>query len=196
MTKTEIIETYGDVLCGDQVRQILHISKRKCAWILQQGWIKCHDTGKKTRRYKIHIDDLFDFISDAEKHPEKYLTPPSEFSTKKNIKGNSLTFGIITSYEAPPHFRGWVENKWSKVKDTLTCSDVVKLTGYAKTTITNHISKGTLKSIRAQCGVVIPKKWLVDFMCTYGYAINKKSKKHRRLISNFQKESTTNCILP
>ena len=71
------------VLSGEQVRSVLHISKRKCAWMLNNGFIKCENTGKKTRKYAVKLTDLIEFIVDSEKHPEKYVTPYAQFSTAK-----------------------------------------------------------------------------------------------------------------
>ena len=34
-----MLSEYGDILSGEQVRRILHISKRKCAWMLNNGYI-------------------------------------------------------------------------------------------------------------------------------------------------------------
>ena len=34
---------YPQEVSSDQVRQMLHISKRKCAWMLQNGFIRCQD---------------------------------------------------------------------------------------------------------------------------------------------------------
>jgi len=36
-------ERYPEILSSEQLRQILHISKRKCVWMLQNGWIPCID---------------------------------------------------------------------------------------------------------------------------------------------------------
>ena len=63
------------VLSGEQVRTVLHISKRKCAWMLNNGFIKCENTGKKTRKYAVLKEDLLTYIEDSAKHPEKYVTP-------------------------------------------------------------------------------------------------------------------------
>ena len=56
-------------LSAEQICKILHISKRKCAWMLQNGMIPCKDTGKKTRRYTVHRCDLDAFIKDSTEHP-------------------------------------------------------------------------------------------------------------------------------
>ena len=43
---------------AEEAARVLHVSKRKCAWMLQNGHIPCIDTGKKTRRYTIRFHDL------------------------------------------------------------------------------------------------------------------------------------------
>ena len=38
----------NEKLSAEKICKILHISKRKCAWMLQNGMIPCKDSGKKT----------------------------------------------------------------------------------------------------------------------------------------------------
>lgn len=40
---------YPEVVSKEQLCQICHISKRKAAWLLENGLIPCSDTGKKTK---------------------------------------------------------------------------------------------------------------------------------------------------
>ena len=58
------------VLSGEQVRTVLHIGKRKCAWMLYNGFIKCENTGKKTRKYAVKLTDLIEFIVDSKSIPK------------------------------------------------------------------------------------------------------------------------------
>lgn len=51
--------------------------------MLNNGFIKCENTGKKTRKYAVKLTDLIEFIVDSEKHPQKYVTPYAQFSTAK-----------------------------------------------------------------------------------------------------------------
>ena len=44
---------YPKKLTLDNVRCILHISKRKASWLLANDYIKCKNNGKKTRQYSI-----------------------------------------------------------------------------------------------------------------------------------------------
>ena len=43
-------EKYPDVVTLEALKQILHVSKRRCAWMLANGIIPCSNTGKKTRQ--------------------------------------------------------------------------------------------------------------------------------------------------
>ena len=78
-----MLSSLPQVLSGEQVRCALHISKRKCAWMLNNGFINCQNTGKRTRKYTVLKADLLTYIEDSQKHPEKYVTPHAEFSTAK-----------------------------------------------------------------------------------------------------------------
>ncbi|MBQ1997977.1 MAG: helix-turn-helix domain-containing protein, partial [Spirochaetales bacterium] len=76
-----MLSEYGDILSGEQVRRILHISKRKCAWLLNNGYIKCKNSRKKSRKYTVLKSDLIEFIEDSQRCPEKYVLPCGEFSS-------------------------------------------------------------------------------------------------------------------
>ena len=87
---------YSKKLTLDNIRCILHISKRKASWLLANGYIKCKNNGKKTRQYSIDIKDLFTYIDTAETlclpcgifssrqavAPVFHLPPPANFSQK------------------------------------------------------------------------------------------------------------------
>lgn len=46
----------------DQLYRICHISKRKAKWLLENGVIPCEDSGKWTRRFQIHLEDVITFL--------------------------------------------------------------------------------------------------------------------------------------
>ena len=187
MTANDIRTQYGDLLSGEQVRQILHISKRKCTWILEHGHIPCSDTGGKTRRFAVRAEDLAAYMDDAAKHPERYTTPYAAFSS---VKEKAKTVPDKLAYptfprELPDDFRLWLEDEWCGVADLLTNDEAAELTGYAVTTVDNHIQAGRLKAVHTQDGLRIPKAWLVEFMCGYGYAIRVKSQRHCAMLGRY-----------
>ncbi len=192
MMASDIRTQYGEVLSGEQVRQILHISKRKCTWILEHGYIPCSDTGGKTRRFAVRAEDLAAYMDDAVKHPERYTTPYAAFSMRKipQAEGKAKTVPDKPAYptfprELPEDFRLWLEDEWCSAADLLTNDDAAELTGYAVTTVDNHIRAGRLKAVHTQDGLRIPKAWLVEFMCGHGYVIRVKSQRHCEMLGRY-----------
>ena len=185
-----MLSSLPQVLSGEQVRCALHISKRKCAWMLNNGFIKCQNTGKRTRKYTVLKEDLLTYIEDSAKHPEKYVTPCAEFSTAKYAparKPRPRKTGFPSSL--PSTFRLWIEQEFEQVPDALTVPQVIKITGYTKNTVDRWMQQGHIKFVETQTIRIIAKQWLIDFYCSYGYTIVKMSDKHIKLMKKFFKQN-------
>lgn len=168
-----------DILSGEQVRLLLHISKRRAAWMLQNGYIPCTDTGKRTRRYSVRRSDFERFMEDFQTHPERFHTPVGLFSAANPHSEDDLP------RELPPEFRPWLEARFWRYHLALTMAEVADITGYNINTIHRWVKNGTLRSAKIQGDVVIPKAWLIDFYCSTGYRMPGMCKKHKRLLKRF-----------
>lgn len=185
-----MLSSLPQVLSGEQVRCALHISKRKCAWMLNNGFIKCQNTGKRTRKYTVMKENLLAYIEDSAKHPERYVTPYAEFSTAKygnNRKSRPCKIGFPSSL--PSTFRPWLEQEFETVHDALTVPQIIAITGYTDNTINRWLRQGYLKSVQTQTTRIIPKLWLIDFYCSYAYTITNMSYKHIKLLQKFFKQT-------
>ena len=185
-----MLSSLPQVLSGEQVRCALHISKRKCAWMLNNGFIKCQNTGKRTRKYTVLKEDLLTYIEDSAKHPEKYVTPYAEFSTAKYTttrKPRPRKTGFPSSL--PSTFRPWLEQEFETVPDALPVPQVISTTGYTDNTVNRWLRQGQLKSVQTQTTKIIPKLWLIDFYCSYAYTISQMSDKHIKLLQKFFKQT-------
>ena len=185
-----MLSNLPQVLSGEQVRCALHISKRKCAWMLNNGFIKCQNTGKRTRKYTVLKKDLLAYIEDSAKHPEKYVTPYAEFSTAKygnTHKPRPCKTGF--PFSLPPTFHLWLEQEFETVPDALTIQQVIDTTGYTDNTVNRWLRQGHLKSVQTQTTRIIPKLWVIDFYCSYAYTITNMSDKHIKLLQKFFKEN-------
>ena len=154
-----LYDEFSEVISGEQLRQILHISKRKCAWLLNNGIIPCIDSYQKTRRYSINLDDVIDYII-----------------TYENAAVN------VQPLRPPEGFRELLIDEWFDVPDVLTITDVAGITGYTPNAVDRWIVKGSLRSVIAQTGIITCREWLADFYCGDGYNIVKKVDKHRKLL--------------
>jgi hypothetical protein len=174
-------------MTSEEVSSLLHISKRKCAWMLQNGMIPCKDTGKKTRRYTIYEKDVLKFKKDWEKHPEKYVFPVT-FGSKgmKKVDKKKLPNPYYLKLEkVPKGFRGWLDDEWFDLNDALTVKEIEDLIGYDKNSVQRWITNGDLKHIVARGTYYIARAWLIDFMCDYAFRIAKKSEKHIILLNKY-----------
>lgn len=152
-------DEFPEVISGEQLRQILHVSKRKRAWLLNNGIIPCTDNCQRTRRYAVKLNDVIDYIIASE-----------------NAAVN------VQPLRPPEGFRELLIDEWFDVPDVLTISDVANITGYTPNAVDHWIVKGSLRSVIVQTGLITCREWLADFYCGDGYNIVKKVNKHQKLL--------------
>ncbi len=183
----EIRSTYPSLLTLDNVRTILRISKRKASWMLKNGYIKCTDSGKKTHQYKVRIEDLLAYMKKVEQGKPEVKIPTGLFNahpTKRNRSDILIVPGSL--HEQPPDdFKVWLEKEWSDIAECLTVKEVALLTGYQKQTVQKWIASKKLKSVWAQNKLLIAKRWVIKFYCSYGYKIQNKCEKHIKLLLRY-----------
>jgi hypothetical protein len=136
-------------LCLDEARQILHISKRKCAALLREGILPCASTGKKTRQYRILRSDV------------EELMKTSAFKAK-----------VSKSPTSPEEYRARLEDLWYDAPDVLTPSDVQKLTGYSQSCVSSWMLSGKLRNVTVHGSPITSREWLIEFMCKDGRKLN------------------------
>ena len=156
---------------AEEAARLLHISKRKCAWMLQNGHIPCIDTGKKTRRYTILRKDVLR----CARNIDSIEFPQMFSSVKESRKKPNLTDEQCEAYMS--HLLA----KWRTKPNVLTVRTVSELLGYRNQTVARWIAKGHLKSASTHGEPIIAQPWLTDFCCHYGYHIVKKSERHKKL---------------
>ena len=137
------------VLTLDDARRMLHISKRKCADLLNKGILPCTSTGKKTRQYRIPRSDV-EALMNTQDHKK-----PSE---------------------TPKDYREQLEDLWYDAPDVLTPSDVQKLTGYSQSYVSSWMVTGKLRTVTVHGSPITSREWLIDFMCARGHLLPKKGK--------------------
>ena len=173
----------SEMLYAEEVRKTLHISKRKCAWMLQNGIIPCYDTGKKTHRYIVLKSDLDAFIQDSQENPEKYVFPVTFTAVKP--KKRELDKYSLHPYQVPTGFRDWLDDEWYKLPDVFSPRRVETILGYSQKSVRCWINHGWLKIVIVRNVEIVPREWLIDFTCEYAFQIVKKSEKHRELLDRY-----------
>lgn len=178
-----LLDEYPEKISMDQLYRICHISKRKAVWLLENGYIPCKDTGKKTRRFTIRTKDVVSYLTMLETKPEALPPMPvGIFSSgaKYKVKANPCL------EIDPKKFAVFLRNEWKAVPDALSVKEASKLIGYSYSTIIDWISKGRFHAVLYHCSYLIPKDALIDYLASSGnYSISQKSETHLKLIENY-----------
>jgi hypothetical protein len=174
---------YPEDLTLDEMRTILHISKRKASYMLKNGYIPCKDSGKKTRNFRVKLKDVISYLEEMEEHPEKYVLPSGTFSS-----ATPHQHGKEAQRLPVEEFHLWLEDEWSAAPDAMTKRKMAQLTGYSDSAFQDWISTGKLRCVLLYNQSVTAKVWLIDFYCHDGYLIIHKSKKHQKLLNRFFEE--------
>ena len=56
----------GEIISLEQLYKMLHISKRKAAWMLQNGIIPCEIRNTPTHKYSVRKEDVLAYIARSE----------------------------------------------------------------------------------------------------------------------------------
>ena len=161
-------DQYPEVITMDQLYRICHISKRKARWLLENGVIPCEDSGKKTRRFKIKIEDV---VPVGIFSSEEYGYPPRQLRTR-------LDNGALQAF---------LLDCWVDAPDMLTVPQTVALCGYSVTTLDRWFQKDFLAGIRYRGTILISKESLAEWLASdKGQSIQQQSVVHRELMDEFQ----------
>lgn len=175
-----LYEEYPEIISADQLYRICHISKRKAKWLLDSGHVPCQDSGKKTRCYKIRIDDVVTYLRTLETAPETVAAPVGLFNSKKKHTNPIAQISI-------DDFQRFLYEIWWEVPDALTPKDVRSLIGYSANAIGQWMIKQKLQStILPDRTQIIAKQWLVEFVSEYTiHNPGRLSKVNRQIVQQY-----------
>ena len=190
----------GEIISLEQLYKMLHISKRKAAWMLQNGIIPCEIRGTATHKYSIRKEDVLAYIAKSEREKRKEI-PVGIFNAKKtnNPRRTESSVSDCGGYFDDTHyklrgkerarFKKMLEELLSAVPDTLTVDEVVALTGYSRTTILRYVRKKYIYAVNIMGKYYISKQSIINYLATdKAFRNTQKSEWHESIILKFQAE--------
>lgn len=158
---TFLYEKYPELISADQLYRICHISNRKVKWLLDSGFIPCQDSGKKTRRYKIRIDDVVAYLRTLETAPETVSAPVGIFNNESKRMNPIAQINV-------KDFQRFLYKLWTEQPDALTPEEIRTLIGYSKATIGQWLFLRKLQSVILPDGTnIVAKNWLIEFIAEH-----------------------------
>lgn len=167
----------GEIISLEQFYKMLHISKRKAAWMLQNGIIPCKIRNTPTHKYSIRKEDVLAYIARSE-HEKRSEIPVGIFNAKKtnNPRRTESPDSKCGGYFDDTHyklrgkerarFKEMLEDILSAVPDSLTVDEVVELTGYSRTTILRYVRKKYIYAVTIMGKYYISKYSIINYLAT------------------------------
>lgn len=174
---------YPEIISKDQLYRICHISKRKALWLLENGVIPCEDSGKQTRRFRIHLDDVITFLERQDAGLLNSEIPIGIFSSGEHPSTKprqTLDSGALCAF---------LLGRWADAPDMLTSQQAASLCGYGPTTINGWVAKGIVKAVQYRGRNLIPKESLAERLASREAQLSSnRPEYYAELLEEFQTE--------
>jgi excisionase family DNA binding protein len=166
---TELKSKYPEYISLDELSRVCRIAKRSARYLVEHGIIPAIDTGKKTWRYQIAIDDVIAYLFRRDKVGS--MIPPgavtSHYKTRKiNAYANRKSFSKLVTEGQEDEVAKYFNHIYSDSEDILTTNDIADMTGLYRGTIMKLAKNGHIKFISDSPKYLIPKKCLLEFVVT------------------------------
>lgn len=181
----QIINDYPEYVTKEQFYKIAHISKKTAQYLLQSQKVPCVENDKKTRKYKIKVSDIVDYMIDRELRPGYYLPNRS-----KKVDSSHLSFLYCKMCSMNENeikkFRSYISKELETMNDVLTVREISELIGISCKTISRKCTRGDIFSFLISGKRLIPKVVFVEYLSSHkGFLIVKKSSSYHFLVSDF-----------
>ena len=187
----------GEIISLEQLYKMLHISKRKAAWMLQNGIILCEIRGTATHKYAIRKEDVLAYIAKSEREKRSEI-PVGIFNAKKtnNPRRTESPDSDCGGYFDDTHyklrgkertkFKKMLEDLLSAVPDSLTVNEVAELTGYHRRTILRYAQRKYIYAVNIMGKYYISKQSIINYLATdKAFGNTQKSEWHENIILSF-----------
>ena len=131
-------------LSADELYPYLHISKRKLKFLLENGYIPCIDTGKKTHRFLIKVSDAKEFKRKMDTEPGFLSELYGQFNSGIYKPRKKL---IEPTPENCAAFQDFLTMKWADYPDALPTKLAAELIGCAPQRVGDWMRKGVVSSV-------------------------------------------------
>lgn len=174
-----------DRISKDRMCKILHISKRKAQWMLENGIIPCEKKNTATHKYSIAMEDIraYQKRSPVEKRKE---IPVGIFNASAVVCEICPELYLKLRGAERSRFAALLAEEFEKSPDDLKINDAAELIGYDRSSILYHVQHGHIKGIFVAGIWHIPKNRLVTYLTTdRAMGIRHKSEWHRNMIRKY-----------
>ena len=182
MDYEKLRDEYPEIVTMEQFYRIAHISKRKANWLLTHGIVPCEDSGKQTRRFKIRLDDVIEYL-------QKVKSGTLDVSIPNGIFASGGTIKPPQEYLDCDELKEQFLADWYDAPDMLTIKQASEISGYVGTSILRWVNRKQVKGVLYHEQYLVSKESLANFLSSKdGQGIAQKSELHQGVIAEFMAE--------
>lgn len=174
-------EQYPETISKDQLYRICRISKRKARWLLENRIIPCVDSGKRTRRFRVRLEDVITFLEQRDAGLLQEEIPAGIFSSGPHSSAQprqTLDSGALCAF---------LLERWVDAPDMLTAQQAASLCGYVPATLNSWVGKGLVETEQCRGRNLIPKESLAKRLASREAQLaSNHSEQYAELLEKFQ----------
>jgi hypothetical protein len=144
----------------DQLRVICKIAKRSARYLVINSIIPAIDTGNKTWRYKISIDDVIAYLRQRDKSGS--MIPIGASNSRQTKRRRSYSQAITSGQEK--EVVEYFKHIYADYPDVITTDDMAAMTGLHKKSFQRILNEGHIKVLATSPKYIIPKVYFWKFI--------------------------------
>ena len=167
-----LFEEYPDYISLDQMYQICGIAKRSALYLIRNGIVPAIDTGKKTWRYKIAINDVITYLRQKEQWGS--MIPPGMVSSRTTGSAGGpepprKSYAEFIGDASEQDLKDYFDFIYADCPDMLTSAETVEMTGLNTKAIARLIKLGQVQAVRYRSKNLITKRSLLAYVSSKEY---------------------------
>jgi hypothetical protein len=164
MKKYEKLKTqYPAYISLEQLRGICKIAKRSARYLVDNGIIPAIDTGRKTWRYKISIDDVTEYLRRRDR--EGSMIPAGATSSREPSTSKRSYSQVVSRGQEREAVKYFAE-VYADYPDVLSTDDMAAMAGMHKKSLMRILKDGHIKVLASKPRYVVPKVYFWDFIAS------------------------------
>ena len=167
-------DEYPEIISLDQMYQICGVAKRTALYLIKNGIVPAVDTGKKTWRYKIVLDDVITYLRRKEQWGS--MIPPGMVSSRYpgrakagKTASNRKCYADILAIGSEEELKDYFIYIYADYPDVLTPGEVAEMTGMSRNSVYALLRSGDLKALLDGTRYLVPKENLIEYVASWKF---------------------------
>ena len=147
----------------DQLRIICKISKRSARQLVANGIIPAIDTGRKTWKYKISIDDVIEYLR---RRNCKGSMIPIETTSSREPRTDKRSYSQIVARGKEREVAKYFAEVYADYPDVLSTDDMAAMVGMHKKSFMRLLKDGHIKVLASSPKYIVPKVYFWEYIAS------------------------------